>query len=158
MLIMSNIGDHVWLMTSRHTDPDLIESVIWGFSLWKDWLFINIGMEYSIHESDRRWFVRILIRQFDVNFPSPFCKRCCWTKSALPWHMSWRLTLWRSFENHKELLHVIIHQRHLVVTHHELHDICFYSPFRTTHLAALALCACSPVELSLIGRLDVLVW
>ena len=26
MLIISNIGDHVWLMTSRQTEPDLYES------------------------------------------------------------------------------------------------------------------------------------
>lgn len=24
MLIMSNMGDHVWLITSRHTEPDLL--------------------------------------------------------------------------------------------------------------------------------------
>lgn len=39
MLIMSNMGDHVWLITSRHTDPDLsqpllvIRSSLWLFSV-----------------------------------------------------------------------------------------------------------------------------
>lgn len=40
MLIMSYIGDHVWLITSRHTEPDLLQlsvavhgsAKVWGIS------------------------------------------------------------------------------------------------------------------------------
>lgn len=45
------------------------------------------------------------------------------------------LTLSWAFENDIEFLHVIVDQRHLVVAHHELHDIRLYSALGTAHLA-----------------------
>ena len=45
------------------------------------------------------------------------------------------LTLSWSFEYDIELLHVIVDERYLIVTHHELHDIRLYSSLRTAHLA-----------------------
>ena len=33
MLIMSYMGDHVWLMTSRHTDPELQFRQQWLYRL-----------------------------------------------------------------------------------------------------------------------------
>jgi hypothetical protein len=44
------------------------------------------------------------------------------------------LTLSRSLKNNKELLHVVVDQRDLVVAHHQLHHVCLYSSFGTAHL------------------------
>ena len=47
------------------------------------------------------------------------------------------LTLCRTFEDDIELLHIVVDQCDLVIAHHELHDICLYSPLRTAHLDSL---------------------
>ena len=41
------------------------------------------------------------------------------------------------FEADVEFLHVVVDESDFVVTHHHLHDIRFYPPFRATHLAQL---------------------
>lgn len=46
------------------------------------------------------------------------------------------LTLSRALEYDIEFLHVVIDERDLVVTHHELHDIGLYPSLRTAHLAS----------------------
>lgn len=56
------------------------------------------------------------------------------TRSSL--RQSVVLTFFGTFEDHIELLHVVIDQRHLVVTHHELHDVRLDPSLRATHLAA----------------------
>ena len=54
ILIISNMGDQVWLMTSRHTEPDLT----WGQSLMylvgKNVQLIDIGVEDAVDEADAR--------------------------------------------------------------------------------------------------------
>jgi hypothetical protein len=85
MLIMSYMGDHVWLMTSRHTEPEL-QAV--SACMYQSWVlcklrgcysvqFIDVGVEYPVHEADARAFVRVLIGQLDVDLPEAALKRCC---------------------------------------------------------------------------------
>lgn len=89
MLIMSNIGDHVWLMTSRQTDPDLdterrdvlartsrvrvSEGVLHGHAQ-----LVDVGVEYPVLEPDTRGLIRVVIGELDMDFPnSAFERRCC---------------------------------------------------------------------------------
>jgi hypothetical protein len=58
-------------MTSKQTDPELGGEVsqrqkgsIFGFLQ-----LINVGVENSVDEADARAFVRVLIRQLDMDFP-----------------------------------------------------------------------------------------
>ena len=70
MLIMSNIGDHVWLMTSRHTDPELKTSETHPFRDERLVLhLVDIWMEYAVDEADAWTFVWILVWQFYVDLP-----------------------------------------------------------------------------------------
>lgn len=62
---MSYMGDHVWLITSRHTEPDLaaqldlVEILPWvNFRVSQ---LINIGVVNSVDEPDARALVRVLI-------------------------------------------------------------------------------------------------
>lgn len=52
MLIMSNMGDHVWLITSRHTEPDLFSVRISPLNLERSIQLVNVGVEYAIDEAD----------------------------------------------------------------------------------------------------------
>lgn len=65
MLIMSNIGDQVWLMTSRHTDPDLYAQSVPALleSLFQSNYppLVNVWMEDLVDEANGRRFVWILI-------------------------------------------------------------------------------------------------
>ena len=62
MFIMSYIGDHVWLITSRQTEPDLLiggQQFVFYHSefLEKEQClvqFINVWMEYPIHKAYTR--------------------------------------------------------------------------------------------------------
>lgn len=38
---------------------------------------IDVGMEYSIHESDAGTLVRILVGELDVNLPETALEGCC---------------------------------------------------------------------------------
>lgn len=48
------------------------------------------------------------------------------------------LTLAGTFEDDIELLHIVVDQSHLIVAHHELHDIRLYPSLWATHLATPA--------------------
>ena len=69
MLIMSYIGDQVWLMTSRHTLPDLsVVSKLYQSPLYPVFdgseryvQFIDIGVKYPINEAYAGAFIRILV-------------------------------------------------------------------------------------------------
>lgn len=74
---MSYIGDHVWLITSRQTDPDLNEEpiniqiihfheekVVVGGSQ-----FVNVRVEDSVYKSNAGTLVRVLVGQFNVDLP-----------------------------------------------------------------------------------------
>ena len=82
MLIISNIGDHVWLMTSRQTDPELEHSQQGNLQSERGGdieQFIDVRMEYAVHEADTWTLVRILIGELNVNLPQTTRKRCCRT-------------------------------------------------------------------------------
>lgn len=116
MLIISNIGDQVWLMTSRQTEPDLQHPRVlarltrpmhvFGANHLQ---FIDIRVEDSIDEADARGFVRILVGELDVNFPYAVLEGC-WAVLAscdmLDLWTQWtiQLTLCRALESHVELL------------------------------------------------------
>lgn len=70
MLIMSNIGDQVWLMTSRHTDPELIVSEIHSFPDGRLVLhLVNVWVEYAVDKADAWTFVWVLVWKFYVDLP-----------------------------------------------------------------------------------------
>ena len=61
MFTNSYMGVQVWLITSKHTDPEL---------KFKNLLrVITVRVEYFIQESNRRAFVRVLFRQIKVDGP-----------------------------------------------------------------------------------------
>lgn len=96
MLIISYIGDQVWLMTSRQTDPDLhwlrvsrcrpcrpcrraayaalVEPVSSAYDNGHLQL-INVGVEDAVNEADAGRLVGVGVGQFNVNLP----------KAALEW-------------------------------------------------------------------------
>jgi len=111
MLIMSYMGDHVWLMTSRQTEPELA-TVSKGMRSeqarrsWSNVQFINVGVEYPVHEADAGTLVRVLIRQLDVNLPETALKRC-YSLSAQALHILYRAhTVFWTLEPYIELLPV----------------------------------------------------
>jgi hypothetical protein len=44
---------------------------------WAHVQFVDVGMEYPVYEADARTFVRILIRQLNVDLPEAALERCC---------------------------------------------------------------------------------
>lgn len=90
MLIMSNMGDQVWLMTSKQTDPDLefvpnhllspscspfvsllflgpcslVSLLFPPLPLYRQvhLQFVDVGVEDAVHEADAGGFVRVLVR------------------------------------------------------------------------------------------------
>ena len=77
MLIISNIGDHVWLMTSRQTDPELEMLEVdryWGSILISH--LVDVRVKYAVDKADARTFVWILVRQLDMNLPEATFERC----------------------------------------------------------------------------------
>jgi hypothetical protein len=84
ILIISNMGDQVWLMTSKQTDPDLELSQIVHLSpsfsfasslfsvrfrlpplpLYRQvhLQFVDVGVEDAVYESDTGGFVGVLVR------------------------------------------------------------------------------------------------
>jgi hypothetical protein len=87
----------------------------------------------AIDKSYARTFVRILIRQLNVDPPDTTSKRC----------------LRGAFEANNELLHIVIDQCYFVVTHEHLHDISLYPPFRAAHLVGLDQCSLLPKQILL---------
>ena len=70
MLIMSNIGDQVWLMTSRQTDPELMISSIHHYRDGRVVLhLVDVWMKYAVDKADTRTFIRILVWQLYVDLP-----------------------------------------------------------------------------------------
>lgn len=155
---MSNIGDHVWLITSRQTEPDLLYHLAsfncltrcltvrqcWGgrsdlqSQLMVTCTDTGLGAQHVLSTGHRR---RALHLESASNSFSP---------------QVMRLTLSWAFEYDIELLHVVIHQRHFVVAHHELHDICLYSSLWTAHLATYS--RLSPVTLKDSSRVKLREW
>lgn len=80
MLSMSYIGDHVWLMTSRQTEPELTWTVSKPFEGWsqaRDSQLVDIGVEDAVDEADTRTLIRVRIWQFNVHLPDSAFKGCC---------------------------------------------------------------------------------
>lgn len=83
MLIISNIGDHVWLITSRQTEPDLQRGSLDLFCRrGRDAQLINVGVENPVDEADAWRLVGVLIGELDVNFPDPALEWCCYLSTA----------------------------------------------------------------------------
>ena len=77
MLIMSNIGDQVWLMTSRQTDPELIISETNAFRDGGLVLhLVDVWVEYAVDKADAWTFVWVLVWQFYVDLPKAAFERC----------------------------------------------------------------------------------
>lgn len=70
---MSYIGDHVWLITSRQTEPDLCPICISfqtiGSAHERNLQFIDVWVENAVDETDARALVGVLIRQFNMKLP-----------------------------------------------------------------------------------------
>lgn len=80
-----NMGDHVWLITSRHTEP-LLQSK-GGNNGDEPWYsgaipdedhaqFVDIRVKDLVHESDARALERVLVWQFHVYLPHSSCEGC----------------------------------------------------------------------------------
>jgi hypothetical protein len=69
MLIISNMGDQVWLITSRQTEPDLIHNKHLTYSRAKDVQLINVWVEYAVDKTNAGRLVGILVGKLDVDFP-----------------------------------------------------------------------------------------
>ena len=78
MLIISNIGDHVWLITSRQTDPELYQSALrWRPCAGAGVQFIDVWMKDAIDEANARALVRVLVGKFHMDLPQATRKRSC---------------------------------------------------------------------------------
>ena len=74
MLMRSNIGDHVWLITSRQTLPEL-ESTRHGKDKGSESLrLVDVGVEDPVYKAYRRGLVRVLLWQNDANSPHALSK------------------------------------------------------------------------------------
>jgi len=82
------MGDHVWLMTSRQTDPDLTRSPRFqpnlpmpfrvrlgevGFHLQ----LVDVGVEDAINKANTRRLIGVLVGKLDVNLPGAALERSC---------------------------------------------------------------------------------
>jgi hypothetical protein len=79
MLIMSYIGDQVWLMTSRQTEPELCTLVATSMVV-KDVCcvqLVDVWVEYPVHEADARTLVWVLVWQLDVDLPETAFEGSC---------------------------------------------------------------------------------
>lgn len=92
MLIISNMGDHVWLMTSRQTDPDLRFSFQFphfrpdpsNLDVEFHSQLIDIGVEDAVDESDAGRLVRVGVGELDVDFPNATLERSCQVSADTP--------------------------------------------------------------------------
>ena len=93
MLIISYMGDHVWLITSKQTEPDLECANLTSAMLFKYILsavfvvivmflitpqycsisvhlqLVYVGVEDAVREADAGRLVGVLVGQLDVDFP-----------------------------------------------------------------------------------------
>lgn len=85
MLIMSYMGDHVWLITSRQTEPDLLsgQQLSDGFVTSTNCMgngiyrsqFVDVGVEDAVYEANARALVRVLVGQLYVDLPKSTLER-----------------------------------------------------------------------------------
>lgn len=64
MLIISYMGDQVWLMTSRQTDPELDKVLAWTAAFTVDakhLQLVNVRMKNAVDEADTGALIRVLI-------------------------------------------------------------------------------------------------
>jgi hypothetical protein len=76
---MSYIGDHVWLITSRQTDPELIASQYIEYIVElkvDDSQLVNVWVKNPVHKSNAGTLVRVLVGQFDVDLPMAAGEGC----------------------------------------------------------------------------------
>ena len=61
---MSNMGDHVWLITSRQTEPELEQliKVCLANEVRVNIHLINVWVEDAVDKADTGTFVRICVR------------------------------------------------------------------------------------------------
>lgn len=71
-----NMGDQVWLMTSRQTLP-LLRSVRRRHYSGLCLQFIDVRVEDLVHEPDAGRLVGELLWQLDMDLPDAVRKRCC---------------------------------------------------------------------------------
>ena len=75
---MSNIGDQVWFMTSRQTDPELTISETHSF--WDGRInshLVDVWMEYTVDKADAWTLVWILVWQLYMDLPQAAFEWCC---------------------------------------------------------------------------------
>jgi hypothetical protein len=82
------MGDHVWLMTSRQTDPDLVlcqryrllclrlKGHAWNAQEYRV-QFVDVRVEDAVNEANAGALVRVLIGQLDVDLPESALEGCC---------------------------------------------------------------------------------
>ena len=71
-----NMGDHVWLMTSKQTEPLLyrvsgVRAVVQRCYDDTPAQFIDVGVKDLVHETDTGRLERILVWEFYVDLPNP---------------------------------------------------------------------------------------
>lgn len=80
--------------------------------------FVDVWVENLVDEADGRTLVRVLVGQLNMDLPDSLPKRR--VRGAV--------------EPHVKLAHIVIHQRHLIVTHQKLHYIRLNTAARRRHL------------------------
>jgi hypothetical protein len=75
-------------------------------------------MEDTVDEANGGRLVGVLIGEFDMDFPLAASEG----------------SLIGALETDHKFLHVVVDECHLIVAHHELHDICLYPAFWAAHL------------------------
>ena len=138
MLIISNMGDQVWLITSRHTEPDLKLS---AKQIYKrphrtnNIQLIDIGVKDSVYEADARGLVRVRIGKLNVNLPcSTFKGGCVKSAAMFGQRLYYILTLGWSLEPDKELLPTSISQNMAGVAGEERHTLMSVSGFHSDQI------------------------
>jgi hypothetical protein len=104
MLIISYMGDHVWLMTSRQTEPDLrsgqqpsdglVASTQYVKNRFYCSQFIDIWVEDAVYEANARALVRVLVGQFDVDLPETSLEWCCLVSRCHVCGTGWLTVFW----------------------------------------------------------------
>ena len=64
------MGDQVWLMTSKHTEPLLHVGQHPNASVGDGHLqFVDVRVEDLVHKANTGAFIRVLLRQLDMDLP-----------------------------------------------------------------------------------------
>jgi hypothetical protein len=75
-----NMGDHVWLITSRQTEPLLVNQISFRLSVDETigllLQLVDVGVVDLVHESNAGRLERILVRKLDVDLPHASGKWC----------------------------------------------------------------------------------